>query len=143
MQENDIKYFIYTKQINGLQITRSNISRIGLDFSKHNIFVIHGWLESHLTDMEQTIKNAYLQRRDVNIFAVDWSSFSRRNYRTSKEYVPKVGKFVAAFIKFLERYVGLRVEQLGLVGHSLGAHLAGNVGRMLDGRPNWLMGKCP
>lgn len=141
MHANDIKYFLYTKNINGVRITRSNVSRISLDFSKQTVFVIHGWLESHITEMEQTVIDAYLQSKDVNIFAVDWNSFSRRNYRTSKEYVPKIGQAVAEFIKFLEKNVDLKIENLGIVGHSLGAHVAGNIGYNLNGRPNWLMGR--
>jgi pancreatic triacylglycerol lipase len=50
---------------------------------------------------------------------------------------------VANFIKFLEMHGGLNLDLLTLVGHSLGAHVAGFAGKYTHGQINTIFGLDP
>lgn len=141
LQKEDISYYLYTKELNGTFINQSTILSINFDTRKETIFIIHGWKTLHSSKMPQMVKDAYLASRDVNIIIVDWSILSYETYITSKSYVPQIGKIVADFILFMNRYVRLRIEKTAFVGFSLGAHIAGNTGRMIGGSASHLVGE--
>lgn len=72
-----------------------------------------------------------------NAIAVDWKSLAGCDYVTSSQInVEKVGKVIAKLILFLFD-VGFRIENMHVIGHSLGAHVAGYCGKSLNG----LLGK--
>lgn len=72
--------------------------------------------------------SAYLKEYDYNIIIVDWSKEAHSMYQTARKDVPAVGHTVALFIDKLAHQTGLRLAELHLVGHSLGAHISGVAG---------------
>lgn len=105
------------------------------------MILIHGWRDSHLNDSVQLVKDAYLKSRDVNIIAMDWNSISRRDYLTSQSSVPAVGQLLGQFIIYFRDNCSLQMENFGLVGHSLGAHVAGVAGWTLGGSIDRIIGR--
>lgn len=95
--------------------------------------LIHGWLNSKDTDNFQLMKENYLRKQDCNVLVVDWSKLSYGfNYLRAAGYVPELGAEVGRFIgKIIE--MGADPEQIHLIGHSLGAHVAGSAGSMIFG----------
>lgn len=91
--------------------------------------------------MAQSVKNAYINSTEFNVVLVDWSVVAGSNYLTAKYYVPDVSRLIGKCITFMVENVGLDVSKLGLVGHSLGAHVAGVAGKALNGTVNRLIGK--
>jgi predicted esterase len=53
---------------------------------------------------------------------------------TAVRGVPDVGRGLGQFIRFLCETTGARLENFHIAGFSLGAHLAGNAGRELEGK---------
>lgn len=51
-----------------------------------------------------------------------------------------VGEHIGAFIEFLVEEGFVKLEDVHLVGHSLGAHVVSNAGRVLDGRVGRITG---
>lgn len=47
------------------------------------------------------------------------------NYLTARGRVNEMGEYVARFVDFMRAKAWLNVESLTIVGHSLGAHIAG------------------
>ncbi|CAH1407427.1 unnamed protein product [Nezara viridula] len=90
--------------------------------------LIHGFLSSSNKPMVQEIKNALLEQEDVNVIAVDWSkiSFGIDYNRIAKKTVD-VGAYTAELINFLVEN-GAKPNDFHLIGHSLGAHIAGFAG---------------
>ncbi|XP_067625497.1 phospholipase A1-like isoform X2 [Eurosta solidaginis] len=113
--------------------------------NKPTVFIIHGWQSDSSSDMMYDIRDAYLSRGNFNIFTVDWSDKSLSyNYASAKNAVPGVGKQVASFIDFLHKQGGASLETLHLVGHSLGAHVAGYAGKnVMTGKINQITGLDP
>lgn len=141
VDEDDVKYFFYTKTVDGIQFDRTNISAINFNSSKETIFAIHGWHYSYNSAMPLSVKNAYLSTRDFNIVLVDWSTIAANNYFTARYAVSDVGNTLGRFIQFMVDTVKLSLTKTGIVGFSLGAHVAGNAGRTLNGEVNRLIGR--
>ncbi|XP_073989008.1 pancreatic triacylglycerol lipase-like isoform X2 [Rhodnius prolixus] len=111
-----------------LSVLKSNF-----DPRKKTKILVHGWLSS-----------AYIQARDYNIIVVDWSTFSYQVYPISRYAINYVGPHVSKFIDFLIVQAGLRPEDVHILGHSLGAHIAGIAGiRMKFGKVARITGMDP
>ncbi|CAH1243015.1 PNLIPRP3 [Branchiostoma lanceolatum] len=77
-----------------------------------------------------------LIRDDINVIIVDWNKGAEfPNYAQAATNVRLVAAQVARLITFLVNETGCGLDQFHLVGHSLGAHLSGHVGRRLPGLP--------
>lgn len=87
------------------------------------------------------MRNAYLNSRDVNLIVVDWSVYAWTFYTLARYRVPNVGKAIGRFIQLMVEKVDLDLNNTGLVGFSLGAHVSGIAGRFLEGNVNFLIGK--
>lgn len=94
-------------------------------------FLIHGWYDDVRSKISTQLRAAYaLHPQRLNIVVVDWGRGARTlNYFLAKSRVAPVGKAVAAFVDFVCNATAQRPDQIGFVGHSLGAHVAGVGGK--------------
>lgn len=76
-------------------------------------------------------REAYLSRGEFNVISVDWSLGAKDNYLFVRMNVPSVGAVVASFIDFLHENARLRLSDVTIIGHSLGAHVAGTAGKRI------------
>lgn len=98
---------------------------------KDTVLYIHGFLENPDADNVRTIVKAYLEERDVNLIAVDWGDIAIDiNYLFVSSQVSVIGKAVAEFLEKLSEVIDLNT--LHVIGHSLGAHVAGQIGRSMN-----------
>ena len=91
----------------------------------------------------QALKDKLLKSEDVNVYIVDWQTGA-----ASVDYWKSVAnkRVVAAEVKLiLDQFVleGLDLAQVHIIGHSLGAHLAGEVGRLTGGLVGRITGMDP
>ncbi|CAO1389537.1 unnamed protein product [Diamesa serratosioi] len=108
------------------------------DRKKKTKIIIHGWKNNLNSDAIQLIKNAYLNNGDFNIIAVDWNQMANENnYLKSAGSTKSVGKHVAAVIDHLVVKKNVNINDIHIIGHSLGENLrsgmfttAGKVGRI-------------
>lgn len=139
-------YFFSKRNPNAAFAFKSNdvsaIQNSAFVASKPTVFVIHGWQANHNSEISAKIKDAILSTADVNVFLVDWSFYARQLYITAQAAVQPVGRYVAAFVQLLQGK-GLNVGNVKMVGHSLGAHVAGNAGTALGGKVNTITGLDP
>lgn len=69
---------------------------------------------------------------DCNVIAVDWSELASSNFYLGPKYnVPYVGLQLARFVTFLEADGTTSRSEMHVLGHSLGAHVAGLAGHAL------------
>ncbi|XP_018317283.1 phospholipase A1 [Mycetomoellerius zeteki] len=94
------------------------------DPTKPTRFITHGWKSSSTSESCILIRDAYLQVGDYNVIIVDWSAISSMNYVSASMRVTVVGQYVATMIDFLVKY-GMNSWNTKIIGHSLGAHVAG------------------
>ncbi|CAG9861216.1 unnamed protein product [Phyllotreta striolata] len=145
---NDVAYYFYSKKNpeRGIEIHggyAKSVHRTYFNASKETVFIIHGWKANRKSVVNSIIKDQILNFHDVNVFVVDWSPVSARNYISAKRSVEKLGEFVANFAKKLRSNSGLKFTRLTLVGHSLGAHIAGCAGKALAGQISKIIGLDP
>lgn len=80
---------------------------------------IHGYYSDHDTLMGYA--RAYLERGDFNFIAINWLKGAQTiNYAKARLRVIEVGRAVARFVDYLVT-LGLNLDELTCVGHSLGA----------------------
>lgn len=82
------------------------------------------------------ITNAYLAHGDFNVIVVDWFVGADTTlYQTARNRVGAVGGAVARFLLDWIQFTGTTAAQITVVGHNLGAHIAGITGKNFIGRP--------
>ncbi|XP_034243159.1 endothelial lipase-like isoform X2 [Thrips palmi] len=116
----------------------------GFDVQRPTKVIIHGFGSDVNKPMMVTMKDAYLSAMDVNVLSVDWSPLSARPwYPVARANVDVVGPRVAALLDWLAGH-GASLGSVHLVGHSLGAHVAGIAGaNVRSGRVSRISGLDP
>lgn len=78
------------------------------------------------------VKNAYLKHGDYNVIVTDWSSSSANvNYFAVVKLIEEFGAQLVQFTRELHRQLGASYDDMYLIGHSLGAQIAGSAGKFL------------
>ncbi|XP_069969304.1 phospholipase A1-like isoform X1 [Bactrocera oleae] len=128
-----VTFYLYTNRnpFKGQKITETAKSITNSDFDASNPtrFVIHGWTQSYTAGMNKDIRAAWLGRGKYNVIIVDWTRARSVDYASSVVAVPKVGKKVASMINYLVENFGMSLDETEVIGHSLGAHVAGYAGK--------------
>ncbi|KAM4687182.1 endothelial lipase [Rhinophrynus dorsalis] len=113
--------------------------------SAKTFIVIHGWTMSGL--FENWLHNLVdaLQAREQysNIIVVDWISLAHQLYPDAVNNTKVVGKDIAVLIDWLKEKASLSLENLHLIGYSLGAHVAGYAGNYVSGTIGRITGLDP
>uniref|UniRef100_A0A182M2A1 Lipase domain-containing protein n=1 Tax=Anopheles culicifacies TaxID=139723 RepID=A0A182M2A1_9DIPT len=107
--------------------------------------IVHGLCNCQHSDFCQSIKNALLFANDLNIISIDWSdTVGLLDYILLKLRLDQIAASLANFIDFLHNTTELDLSKVHLIGHSLGAHLAGLSGkRVTTGRVGAIVGLDP
>ncbi|XP_014305841.2 pancreatic lipase-related protein 2-like, partial [Myotis lucifugus] len=79
----------------------------------------------------------------VNCICVDWMRGSRTGYNQAVHNIRVVGAETAFLIQGLSTKMGYSLENVHIIGHSLGAHAAGEAGRRLGGCVGRITGLDP
>ncbi|XP_017781701.1 PREDICTED: lipoprotein lipase-like [Nicrophorus vespilloides] len=109
------------------EITDENVHLVKANLSVK--FIIHGFKASSNSSWYTNMTDAYLLRYDCNVIQVDWKEEAKQLYPTSVKNTKIIGKSVAEFIVKLNKTLGLGLEKVHLVGHSLGGHVSGFAGK--------------
>uniref|UniRef100_A0AAG5DLS3 Lipase domain-containing protein n=1 Tax=Anopheles atroparvus TaxID=41427 RepID=A0AAG5DLS3_ANOAO len=97
--------------------------------------LIHGWLSDWTSDAVEGLAKAYVTRGSYNVIGVDWSAGAGTLfYPLARVRVTDVAKNLAKQISLFLR-AGQQPSQIVLIGHSLGAHIAGLTGKHFQTRP--------
>ncbi|XP_017106534.2 vitellogenin-1 [Drosophila bipectinata] len=100
------------------------------DPKKKVVILATGWTTTvNGTDTIEVLSKAYNCRGDVNFLAVDAARFVDTLYTWSAFNTEEIGENMAlGLVKLLDT---IPVENIHLIGHSLGAHIVGAAGRHL------------
>lgn len=104
----------------------TSVTTSNFDSARPTRIFIHGW-NSDGSYTPQFAKT-YFQNDsyNVNFIAVNWQKGSTTiNYFLARGRVKYVGEYLAKFIDFMAEKHRLRLNDVTLIGHSLGAHVAG------------------
>ena len=76
---------------------------------------------------------ACLFQYDYNVIGIDWSDGAREFYPKAVANTRVTGAVTAELVRTLMEKFGLKPSTTHIIGHSLGAHTAGYVGRRIPG----------
>ncbi|XP_076982250.1 pancreatic lipase-related protein 2-like [Tamandua tetradactyla] len=142
------RFLLYTNENpNNFQlITATDLDSIeasNLRLDRKMRFIIHGFIdkgeENWLLDMCQKL----FKVEEVNCICVDWKGGSRAPYSQAIQNIRVVGAEIALLLQVLSTQLGYDLEDVQLIGHSLGAHTAAEAGRRLGGRVGRITGLDP
>ena len=77
------------------------------------------------------MKNAFLRAENCNVIIVDWSGGNKFPYSQAAANTQIVGAEIARLINSLVSRRGVNPENVHIVGHSLGSHIAGYAGERI------------
>ncbi|MCI3325438.1 hypothetical protein MQA28_25810, partial [Escherichia coli] len=102
------------------------------DASKPTKFVVHGFIDNGIiADWMREMKDEFLRQGDYNVILVDWGEGSLALYGQATANTRVVGAMIAQLITFLQNATGAQPENMHVIGHSLGSHVAGYAGERL------------
>ncbi|KAM7357051.1 pancreatic triacylglycerol lipase isoform 2-T2 [Cochliomyia hominivorax] len=105
--------------------------------------IVHGFLGNRFHNSIRPLRNAFMAQGNENIFLADWENAASLDYTSSRKAVAKVGLYLAKLLeKFLNKH-SIPLSEVHIIGHSLGAHIAGNMGRYFNGSIGRITGLDP
>lgn len=118
------------------QLIRANnqsIERSNLDIKKKMKFIIHGFIDTPLSNWVGDMRDELLRANDVNVIMVDWAGGSLPLYTQATANTRLVGLETAYLINYLVKNYEVDSKDIHIIGHSLGAHTAGYAGSLVPG----------
>ncbi|XP_062567870.1 inactive pancreatic lipase-related protein 1-like [Saccostrea cucullata] len=95
--------------------------------------LIHGFLNNGKTNWVTRAKDELLVKDDFNVIIVDWGSGAQMPYEQAAGNVYLVGAEVSSMLKHLHDYAHVNYADVHIIGHSLGAQIAGLASHPLPG----------
>lgn len=118
-------YLTWNSSLEHINLTHFNASR-------PTKFITHGWLDTvFFGAWLKEMKTAFLLVGDYNVIVVDWRGGNGLPYTQATANTRLVGAEIALFIKKLQVIFGATPESFHILGHSLGAHVAGYAGERI------------
>nr|BAO01446.1 pancreatic lipase [Thunnus orientalis] len=96
-------------------------------------FIIPGYLEKDDEDWPQEMCKVMMKWENVNCIAVEWKKGVKTQYAQAANNARVVAAQVESMITFLMGNFKQRPDKFHIIGHSLGAHAAGEVGSKISG----------
>ncbi|KAM6067740.1 pancreatic lipase-related protein 2-like isoform 2-T2 [Chlamydotis macqueenii] len=134
----NISFSLYTRETgnNSQVISAINSSTIqNSHFSAHrkSTFIIHGFGSTGKKGWVVEMCLLLLEVENINCIAVDWKEGAKGTYVSAVNNIRVIGAEVAYFLKTLQKIFRYCPCKTHLIGHSLGAHTAGEAGRRIRG----------
>ncbi|XP_037325001.2 lipoprotein lipase isoform X2 [Pungitius pungitius] len=101
---------------------------------------LSGMFESWVTTLVSAL---YAREKTANVVVVDWLASAQNHYAVAARNTEGVGHEVARFIDWIEETTNMPVENLHLIGYSLGAHVAGFAGSHATNKVGRITGLDP
>ncbi|KAM6363529.1 endothelial lipase [Pluvialis apricaria] len=108
-------------------------------------FIIHGWTMSGMfeTWLGSLVSALQEREKDANVVVVDWLSLAHQLYTDAVNNTQIVGKSIARLLDWLQENPLFQLENVHLIGYSLGAHVAGFAGNHVHGTIGRITGLDP
>lgn len=119
------------------------------DPSKRTILVVAGYMSSSEDKWRLDIKDRWLVLEDVNVIVVSWKDGNHEAYDQAASNTRVLARLITIFFYYLAQVKNVNpldenfLSSITLVGHSLGAHVCGFVGKDYSGRIGRITGLDP
>jgi len=111
-----------------VELTPESLMASNFDSAHPTVILAHGWQDDGMRYGE-FFAPSYLAVGEHNIFSINWGQLEGLNYLKAAATTEPVGKHSALLVLLLAFEAGAKMEEIHLVGHSLGAHVVGFLGK--------------
>ncbi|XP_044732232.1 phospholipase A1-like [Chrysoperla carnea] len=87
--------------------------------------IVHGWLENEDKNWLKSMKDKYFIGGNYNVMIVDWQHYATMEYTIAARKTRNIGAYLGQVLVSLIKAEKIRVEDIHIVGFSLGAHVSG------------------
>lgn len=94
--------------------------------------LIHGWNADKDHMAMEPVRDAYL-KTNRSVFIVDWQALAYLPYGVTRPLVTRIGERIGSILRPVLESLNISPQDVHLVGHSLGAHISGIIGRKFNG----------
>lgn len=101
-----------------------------LDLNKKIVFITHGFLSTGKADWVKSMADEFHKIGIFNTLAINWNDTAARNYVAAAQATKQVGKLVAEWL--WKDFNTTILANVHLIGHSLGAHVSGFIGKYIN-----------
>ncbi|XP_010078272.1 PREDICTED: inactive pancreatic lipase-related protein 1-like, partial [Pterocles gutturalis] len=134
----DLHFLLYTRQNPSVYQEISAVDAATIGYSNFNTgritrFVVHGFIDKGEENWLSDMCKRMLSVEDVNCICVDWKKGARCPYTQASNNIRVVGAEIAYFVDVLTQQYGYSPAKVHIIGHSLGAHVAGEAGKRRPG----------
>ncbi|XP_071050610.1 pancreatic triacylglycerol lipase-like isoform X2 [Onthophagus taurus] len=129
IKDDEVTFYLYNTKVNNYKV---NVEDNGKKFyEKDGVkILIHGWGGDNETFWYSPMRSAYV-KKGFNVVLVDWSLEAQTNFNNAVNKIPFIAEVITQFVIELSKTIV--IEQFHLIGHCLGAHIAGVVDSGLNG----------
>lgn len=129
VKEEEITFLLYNR-FNSEEPDRLYLGRtdeVPIDGTLPFKILTHGNYEDPLFWYNGAI-SAYLEKEDVNVITVDWREHNFNGQLAQIYGASQIASFIYRLIAELKESLDVPLENVHIIGHSYGAHVAGLVG---------------
>ncbi|MED6232505.1 hypothetical protein ATANTOWER_031395 [Ataeniobius toweri] len=121
------------------------LEECGFNATAKTIFIIHGWTMSGIFEawMYKLVSAVMQRENEANVVIVDWIPLAQQLYPDAVNHTLTVGLDIANMLDWLQEELQLPLENVHLIGYSLGAHVAGYAGTYVKGTLGRITGLDP
>ncbi|XP_058907709.1 pancreatic triacylglycerol lipase isoform X2 [Kogia breviceps] len=146
-EDVNTRFLLYTNEnpdnFQKLVADPSTIINSNFNTNRKTCFIIHGFIDKGEEKWLYNICKNLFEVESVNCICVDWKGGSRTGYTQASQNIRIVGAEVAYFIDVLKSSFEYSPSKVHVIGHSLGAHAAGESGRRTNGTIGRITGLDP
>ncbi|KAG8175503.1 hypothetical protein JTE90_009137 [Oedothorax gibbosus] len=133
---DEVKFLLFTPEspVEAYNIKPDNesVQESVADSGLKTAILIHGFLTTmDKDDIRHHMKDAILRQGGYNVIIVDWTRLNGEPYAQAVANTRVVGALIAKLINLIMDLKGVQAESFYLIGHSLGAHVAGYAGERI------------
>ncbi|XP_018564389.1 phospholipase A1-like [Anoplophora glabripennis] len=118
VKDDEVTYLLLTRSLREGKIVTNETN---IDLDKPTKIIIHGWIANMRRSWYKVITEEFLKNGDYNVVQVDWEKPARSAYVSSAANAKFIGMNIAKFVTNAK----IPPQNIHMVGHSLGAHIAG------------------
>lgn len=112
---------------------RSNVLSSNFNGRHQTKIIVHGFIQSETTSYIINMTAALLDKAPMNVIVVAWEKGAAFPYGQAVANTRVVGAQLAALLDTLVKATNTDVAHIHIIGHSLGAHIAGYAGARTPG----------
>jgi len=126
-----VEFTIYNNRefLEGVPITASALQDHHEHTTLKTLFLVHGYTDSADITWMNALRKELLMMYDFNVVLVDWEIGAKYPYRQAVANIRTVAAMMGQLISKMAAQWDLRLDDVHLIGHSLGAHVMGLTGQ--------------